>query len=155
MIWGGYPMTGAARMAARAAARTGAGLTTVAVEEAAVPIYATALTSIMVKSIATTEELHQLMADRRVTGLAVGLGAGVGRETRARTVAMLATGRPTLIDADAITYFEDDPDLLFRAIAGPCVITPHEGGYFRLFDATGDKLVRARAAARRSGASWS
>ena len=34
-LCGGYPMTGAARMAARAAARVGAGLTTIAVPEAA------------------------------------------------------------------------------------------------------------------------
>jgi len=36
-------MTGAARMAARGAARAGAGLTTIAVPAIALPIYATAL----------------------------------------------------------------------------------------------------------------
>jgi NAD(P)H-hydrate repair Nnr-like enzyme with NAD(P)H-hydrate dehydratase domain len=30
LLWGGYPVTGAVRMAARAAARAGAGLTTIA-----------------------------------------------------------------------------------------------------------------------------
>jgi len=52
LISGGYPMTGAARMAARAAARVGAGLTTIAVPEVGLPIYATALTSIMVVPLA-------------------------------------------------------------------------------------------------------
>jgi hypothetical protein len=52
LISGGYPMTGAARMAARAAARAGAGLTTIAVPEIALPIYAAALTSIMVRPLA-------------------------------------------------------------------------------------------------------
>ena len=50
LLCGGYPMTGAARMAARAAARAGAGLTTIAVAEAALPVYAAALTSIMVRA---------------------------------------------------------------------------------------------------------
>jgi len=39
LLYGGYPMTGAARLAARAAARSGAGLTTIAVPEHAFAIY--------------------------------------------------------------------------------------------------------------------
>jgi ADP-dependent NAD(P)H-hydrate dehydratase / NAD(P)H-hydrate epimerase len=65
---------------------------------------------------------------------------------------MLASGRPTLLDADAITAFQSDPAALDRAIHGPCVMTPHDGEFRRLFDPSGDKLTRTRAAARRSGA---
>jgi NAD(P)H-hydrate epimerase len=64
LVWGGYPTTGAARMAARAAARAGAGLTTVAVPVAALAVYAGALTSIMVTPIATPGELEHLLSDR-------------------------------------------------------------------------------------------
>ena len=152
LLWGGYPMTGAARMAARAAARIGAGLTTVAVAEAALPVYAAALTSIMVAPVASPGAFDHLLGDRRLSALAIGPGAGVGEETRYRALAMLATGRPVLLDADAITSFHDDPAALFRAITGPCVMTPHEGEFGRLFDVTGDKLTRAREAARQSGA---
>ena len=152
LLVGGYPTTGAARMAARAAARSGAGLTTVAVSEAALPVYAAALTSIMVHPVATLAEFHDLLSDKRLSGLLIGPGAGLGDETRDRALAMLATGRPTLLDADAITVFMDDPASLFRAIVGPCVLTPHEGEFRRLFDVVGDKLSRARAAARRSAA---
>ena len=160
LVWGGWPTTGAARMAARAAARVGAGLTTVAVPTVALPVYAAALTSIMVSGVAEPEDFDSLLADRRYTGLLIGPGAGTGLETRARVLAMLKTGRATVLDADALSAFKDDPDVLFGAITGPCVLTPHEGEFGRLFgglfgglvDLRSDKLSRARTAAQRSGA---
>jgi NAD(P)H-hydrate epimerase len=160
LVWGGWPTTGAARMAARAAARVGAGLTTVAVDmtgsEAALQVYAAALTSVMVSPVARPQDLEQLLADGRYSGLLIGPGAGAGSDTRARVLAMLKAGRATVLDADALSAFKDDPSSLFRAIDGPCVLTPHEGEFTRLFeggvDARGDKLTRARAAARTSGA---
>jgi NAD(P)H-hydrate epimerase len=152
LISGGYPATGAARMAARAAARAGAGLTTIAVPEIALPIYASALTSIMVSPIASPGEFDHLLADRRFSALLIGPGAGVNEQTRTRALAMLATGRPTVLDADALTVFQTDSPSLDRAIKGPCVVTPHDGEFRRLFDPAGDKLTRTRTAARRSGA---
>ena len=152
LIFGSYPMTGAARMAARATARAGAGLTTIAVPEIALSIYAAALTSIMVHPLAAPEDFDHLLGDRRFSGFLIGPGAGAGAETRTRALAMLGTGRPTLLDADAITAFQDDPSSLDRAIVGPCVLTPHDGEFHRLFDPSGDKLTRTRAAAHRSGA---
>ena len=124
LISGGYPMTGAARMAARAAARAGAGLTTIAVPEIALPIYAAALTSIMVQPLAGPEDFAALLAGNRFSAFLIGPGAGAGEETRARALAMLDAGRPVLLDADAITAFQDDPQALDRAIVGPCVLTP-------------------------------
>jgi ADP-dependent NAD(P)H-hydrate dehydratase / NAD(P)H-hydrate epimerase len=152
LLIGGYPMTGAARMAARAAARIGAGLTTIAVPEQALPIYAVALTSIMVHPLSKDEELGLLLADRRYTACLIGPGAGANDSTRAQALQILASGKAVLLDADAITAFAAHPDQLFTAIRGPCVITPHEGEFKRLFSLDGDKLERARAAARRSGA---
>jgi NAD(P)H-hydrate epimerase len=152
LISGGYPITGAARMAARAAARMGTGLTTIAVPEIALPIYAGALTSIMVAPVAVPADFEALQADPRITGFLIGPGAGVGEATRRRTLALLATRRATLIDADAITSFKEEQASLMSAIAGPCVMTPHEGEFKRIFDPSGDKLTRTRRAAARSGA---
>ena len=152
LVCGGYPTTGAARMAARAAARAGAGLTTIAASETALPVYAAALTSIMVSPLATDEDLEVLVSDRRYSGLLIGPGAGVGPATRANVLTMLRARRSTVLDADALSSFKDDPGALFNAIEGPCVMTPHEGEFARLFNIDGDKLSRARSAARLSGA---
>jgi NAD(P)H-hydrate epimerase len=160
LVWGGWPTTGAARMAARAAARIGAGLTTVAMPEVALSVYAAALTSVMVSPVARPDDLDQLLADTRYTGLLIGPGAGIGPDTRVRVLAMLKTGRATVLDADALSTFQDDSQALFSAIVSDslctCVLTPHEGEFSRLFEGVVnlhiDKLARARAAARASGA---
>ena len=69
LLYGGYPMTGASRMAARAAARSGAGLTTIAVPEHAFAIYAAALTSIMVQPLSQDEDFARLLADLAIHGI--------------------------------------------------------------------------------------
>jgi NAD(P)H-hydrate epimerase len=152
LISGGYPMTGAARMAARAAARAGAGLTTIAVPDVALPIYAAALTSVMVTPLAQPADFVGLLDDPRVTACLIGPGAGVTELTRTRTLAILRARRATLIDADAITCFKDARSMLLDSIDGPCVMTPHEGEFQRLFDSSGDKLTRTRRAAALSRA---
>ena len=152
LISGGYPMTGAARMAARAAARAGAGLTTIAVPDVALPIYAAALTSVMVTPLAQPADFVGLLDDPRVTACLIGPGAGVTELTRTRTLAILRARRATLIDADAITRFKDARSMLLDSIDGPCVMTPHEGEFQRLFDSSGDKLTRTRRAAALSRA---
>jgi NAD(P)H-hydrate epimerase len=106
----------------------------------------------MVKPLAVPEEFNHMLEDPRVSAFLIGPGAGTGESTRTRALAMLATGRPTLLDADALTAFQHDRASLEKAILGPCVLTPHEGEFRRLFDFSGDKLTRARAAASRSGA---
>jgi ADP-dependent NAD(P)H-hydrate dehydratase / NAD(P)H-hydrate epimerase len=152
LLYGGYPMTGAARMAARAAARIGAGLTSIAVPDQAFAIYASALTSIMVQPLSQDQDFAGLLKDPRYTAFSIGPGAGLSDATRERVLALLHTGRPVVLDADAISVFSLRADELFQAIRGPCVITPHDGEFKRIFDPSGDKLTRARRAARRSGA---
>ena len=153
LVLGGAVMTGAARMAARAAARAGAGLVSVAVPAQAWPVYATALTSIMVRPMQGEADLAALLGDARITAMLVGPGAGVDAATRGHALALLATGRAVVLDADALSVFRECVALLFAAVRGPCVLTPHEGEFARVFPGLdGDKLARARAAARLSGA---
>jgi NAD(P)H-hydrate epimerase len=151
LLYGGYPMTGAARMAARAAARSGCGLTTLAVPEVGLPVYAAALTSIMVQPLRSDDDLAPLLSDRRYSAFSIGPGAGVSVATRRHALSMLGTAKPVVLDADAISAFGEHPQELFDAIAGPVVMTPHEGEFKRIFHIDGDKLQRARAAARQSG----
>jgi len=152
VVVGGAVMTGAARLAARAALRIGAGLVTVASPPEAVAIYTAESPSILVHPVADDAAFQDLIADLRTQAFLVGPGCGVTKETRSKVLKVLATGRPCVLDADALSVFEDAPDALFAAIRGPVVLTPHEGEFTRLFDNRGDKLSRAREAAQRSNA---
>jgi len=152
VVLGGGVLTGAARLSARAAARAGAGLVTLAAPEAAWPVYAASLTSVIVRPMGRTEDFAALIGDPRIRAVLVGPGAGVSPETRATALAALGAGRASVLDADALSVFGDEPSALFDAIKAPTVLTPHEGEFARLFDLRGDKLARARAAAKLAGA---
>ena len=152
LVAAGAVMTGAGRLAARAAARLGAGLVTVAAPEGSVPLYATALTGIIVQPVDEIGAFRALLADVRRNAALIGPGAGTDPATREKTLAILDAGKRTVLDADALTVFADDPAALFAAIRSPCVLTPHEGEFGRLFYVAGSKLERARRAARASGA---
>ena len=151
LVYGGPQMTGAARLVAMAAARIGAGLVTVAAPSEAWPIYAASLTSIMVEAL-DGRDLAPALKDQRRNALVIGPGAGLNEQTRHNVLAATATGRALVLDADAISVFEDSPDDLFASIRGPCVLTPHEGEFQRLFGYEGARLARASDAARKSGA---
>lgn len=152
LVAGGAVMTGAARLAARAAARLGAGLVTVAAPAAAFPVYAAALTGIIVHPVGGFDDIQTLLADERRNAALIGPGAGVGEETREKTLTILGAGKRAVLDADALTSFSENPDMLFSAIRSPCVMTPHAGEFARLFDIAGSKPERTRRAARQSGA---
>ena len=154
LVYGGYPMTGAARLAALAAARAGAGLTTIAVPEIAFSIYATAMTSVMIKPFDNVVALEAMLDDKRITAFLIGPGAGTSEETRKRVLSILSKKKLTVLDADAISSFRDDPNSLIKAIQenGQCVLTPHEGEFSRIFACEGSKLERCQRAAQLCGA---
>jgi len=152
LILGGETITGASRMTAQAASRAGAGMVTLAAPAKVWSIYATSLINAIVHRFDGPKEFESLLADVRRNVIAIGPGAGVGSSTRQFVLAALATKRAMVLDADALTSFAEAPQDLFRAIVGPCVLTPHAGEFKRLFHFEGDKLQRTRNAATQSNA---
>ena len=144
--------SGAARLAARAALRAGAGLVTVLAPTSAMAENAAQLTAVMLAEIRGKDGFAEAIADRRRNAILLGPGNGVTAGTRRHVLAALKTRRSCVLDADALTVFARAPKTLFKAVRGPCLMTPHEGEFGRLFGADGGKLARARAAARASGA---
>jgi ADP-dependent NAD(P)H-hydrate dehydratase / NAD(P)H-hydrate epimerase len=156
--------TGAARLAARGALRTGAGLVTIASPREALSVNAASNLAIMVRPVDGAGELTAFLADRRLNAVGIGPGFGLGEETRACVLAALAGERAVVLDADAITSFTHEPQRLVTAlkrrgeVGQATIMTPHEGEFSRFFGAlnertkVGTKLDRARLAAELAGA---
>lgn len=160
---GGASSTGAARLSALAAARSGAGAATVLSPADAMPVNAAHLTAVMLRQVDELADLAAFLADRRPSAFVLGPAFGVGDKARAFALAVLAAGGEAgsgaeglVLDADGITSFRDEPGQLFTAAArsgAPAlVLTPHEGEFARLFpaiaaDSSLSKLGKARAVA--------
>ncbi len=157
VVSGPMESTGAARLAARAALRVGAGLVTVATSKAAFYVNAAQLTSIMISAFDGPGGLLEKLSDPRINAALIGPGAGATPETRDLVAATLASDSTVVLDADGLTAFAENPHSLFDIIkqrSAPTILTPHEGEFKRLFhelDNAPSKLERARRAADISG----
>jgi hydroxyethylthiazole kinase-like uncharacterized protein yjeF len=165
VVSGGVGQGGAARMAARTALRSGAGLVTVLCPPAALQENACKLDAVMLRACADSDAFRQL-ADDRVTALCLGPGMGVGQSTRDLVIAALAhdggerawRASAVVLDADALTSFTAQPEALFAHTHARTILTPHEGEFARLFPDLSQsnrkersKIDAVRAAADRAG----
>lgn len=145
--------TGAARLAATAALRIGAGLVTVLAPPDALAENAAHLTAVMLADVQSADALRE--AATTASALVIGPAAGVGDELLARTLSLAALAKPLVIDADALTSAAARPDDFFGALGDHVVLTPHPGEFRRLFpdlsSAPGNRIEKARAAAGRAG----
>ena len=152
VLSGGLGKSGAARLAAGAALRVGAGLVTVASPLAAVAENAAHLTAVMIDPWRDGAEFRRLLLDPRRNAVCLGPGAGVGKRLRDNVLSALDLGKAVVLDADAITAFTKAPKVLFAGLNNNCVLTPHQGEFGRLFPGAVDKLARTRQAAADCGA---
>lgn len=144
VLSGGAGRTGAARLAARGALRIGAGLVTLGVPGAAQQEVASQIAAVMLRRVEDGDGLGEVLRDRRFNALC--LGPGLGLE-RARELVRVACGAPepraVVLDADALTAFADDPEVLFAVLHARCVLTPHGGEFARLFPDIAERLDAA------------
>ncbi|AVL51639.1 NAD(P)H-hydrate dehydratase [Roseobacter denitrificans] len=145
VLSGGAGKTGAARLAAMAALRIGAGVVSLGTPPAAMLEVATHISALMVRKIATPHDVQTALSDKRISAICVGPGFGTASAQAALIKEVLTSKRPTVLDADALTVLAANPDL--RGLLHPaCVLTPHAGEFARLFGGgCGDASVDERA----------
>lgn len=153
VLSGPLETSGAARLAARAAARLGAGLVTIAAPTGALAAHAAQVSAIMLRECEDAAELEKLLGDSRFNALVIGPGAG--REPGAMRLIVECAARAKralVLDADALTAFADHPHNLATLLQDvPTILTPHEGEFARLTaslpEIVGSRLQKARRAA--------
>ncbi|WP_319799737.1 NAD(P)H-hydrate dehydratase [Roseobacter weihaiensis] len=142
VLSGGAGRSGAARLAARAALRVGAGLVTLAVPPEALAEVASQITAIMLQPVADARALAKVLEDDRFKAICLGPALGTGKGHAALVASCLAARRATVLDADALTLLAKDKPL-FSALHESCVLTPHAGEFARLFPDLAEKLANA------------
>lgn len=153
LVLGGGAMTGAGRLAVRAARRVGAGLVTIAAPAEVLPIYAIDAPGALHVGLDRAEAFDALLEDPRRNAVLLGPGGGHDMALRGRVLKALSSDRAVTLDADALTVFADEPALLFDALHDRVVLTPHDGEAYRLFGPLdGSRLSRARIMAHRARA---
>lgn len=147
VVSGGPLDTGAARLAARAGLRVGAGVVRLLCPPEAGPIIAAAVEAIMVAEFASPEDLGARV--EAMDCVVIGPAAGLTVATERNLAAICGSGVAPIVDADALTQFKGRADILFNLLPDAAVLTPHEGEFERLFPGL---LARGREEAARIAA---
>jgi hydroxyethylthiazole kinase-like uncharacterized protein yjeF len=131
---------GAIALCAEAALRAGAGLVSVATRPAHVAALLARRPEAMVRAVESTDELAPLMERARV--IALGPGMGQGEWGRALFQHAMRSGKPRVMDADALNLLAGSAHALEDTI-----LTPHPGEAARLLDCATADVQRDRFAA--------
>lgn len=157
IVAGGPGAGGAARLAARAALRIGAGLVTLAPPAAAMSEHCGPPDALMRLPLDQAGALPSLISRRRVSALLIGPGCGVDRAASLLPAA-LSSGLPIVVDADGITALARQSAR--QPMQSQVLLTPHQGEFARLLpelaaqlsDDVDTRLAVVREAASRLGA---
>jgi NAD(P)H-hydrate epimerase len=149
VVGGGLGMAGAVRLTGEACLRVGAGLVTVATQPQNVAAVVTERPELIVRSVEHIDDIQPLI-DRAAV---IAIGPGLGQDSWAKALldAAIASGKPLVVDADALNLLATHPQRRDHWI-----LTPHPGEAGRLLGITSsaiqeDRLGSAQAIARRYG----
>ncbi|MDP3858058.1 MAG: NAD(P)H-hydrate dehydratase [Stagnimonas sp.] len=141
VVGGEAGMAGAALLATRAALRGGAGWVSLATHGAHAAALVAAQPEAMVSAVADGAQLAPRLALASVVALGPGLGQGDWGRDMYQTV--LASGRPLVLDADALNLLAAAP----QPLPPGTVLTPHPGEAARLLGRSTAEVQRDRLGA--------
>ena len=155
VVFAGPGMTGAASLAAISALRMGTGAVAVVAEPKYADIFRHFSPSFIVDEMKETAQFSEHIKEAKRNTILIGPGAGQDNPAGLKKAVLdsLRSGKITVIDADAITVFKDDPEELFKHLSARAILTPHSGEFERLFpDIQGSNEEKTLQAAKLYGA---
>ncbi len=144
VVGGDQGMGGAVAMAARSAARSGAGLVTVATRAEHVGQCHTLCPEAMVYGVRSGQELAPLL--ERATVVLIGPGLGKDAWSGQLLHAVQGSGLPMVVDADALNLLLQG-QLVEQRYRKNWILTPHPGEAARLLDCDSARIQADRFAA--------
>ena len=148
VVGGDHGFAGAARLAGEAAARTGAGLVSIATRPEHVAAIVASRPEMMVRGIESPDDLDGLLD--RATVVAVGPGLGRGGWGASLLGRVVATGRALVVDADAINLLAQRAAPWPGAESRAVVYTPHPAEAGRVLGEPAGGLESDRFSAARA-----
>lgn len=131
VVSGPMSRTGAARLAARAGLRIGAGVVTVLSPPGALMVNAMNLEAVMVAAFDDADALEHKARGARAA--VIGPAAGIGEGTAENARALKRAGCALVLDADALTTYAAIPGALADLVGAQDVLTPHESEFERMW----------------------
>lgn len=125
VVGGASGFCGAARLAGEAAARTGAGLVSLATRPEHAALLCATRPELMCHGVGGADQLEPLL--KRATVVAIGPGLGRSDWARALLARVLRAPQPLVVDADALNLLAEGPERRAN-----WVLTPHPGEAARL-----------------------
>lgn len=140
VVGGDYGYAGSVRMCAETAARSGAGLVSVATRQAHAMLIPVARPELMASGVDESADLQALLV--RASVVAIGPGLGQTDWSAALLAKVLDTRLPLVVDADALNLLAQDP-----VHRDNWVLTPHPGEAARLLGTSVAEIEADRFAA--------
>jgi len=137
IIGGDHGMPGAARVAAEAGARVGAGLISIGTREVHSPILNQARPELMCYGVEDTNDITPLI--KRANSLTVGPGLGQSAWSESLFNKAIESNLPMVVDADALNMLSKNPKHYDN-----WVLTPHPGEAARLLGCSSEEIQADR-----------
>ena len=134
VIYGGKKeFTGATILASEASLRSGTGSVRILCNKDTLQIYSLKFPSVLKSEINDIEQLKNFLKKEKITSILIGPGSGKNKKIKEITKLILKKVKYVVLDADALTCFQNDLKSLYKLLDKNKIITPHLGEFHKIF----------------------
>jgi len=96
-------------------------------------IYSVKFPSVLKTEINNILQLEDFLKKEKITSFLIGPGSGSNKKIKEITKLILKKVKYVVLDADALTCFQDDLKTLYSLLDKDKIITPHSGEFHKIF----------------------
>ena len=134
IVYGGQKeFTGATILSAQAALRAGTGSVKIVCSKDTLQIYSVKFPSVLKTEINNIHQLESFLIKEKITAFLIGPGSGSNKKIKEITKLILKKVKYVVLDADALTCFQNDLKTLYSLLDKNKIITPHLGEFHKIF----------------------